>query len=121
MNNKFRYMAEEEILRRQLELLAESSEKAHDVELCGLSSKMIEVYKTLNRPTRATTLNPEEKEGYMDESRETEKKTIDVTVEVNADEAMEKTEKLIALLVTANSLADELAVTLSNLKLDIKI
>lgn len=27
MNNKFRYMTEEEILRRQLELLAESSEK----------------------------------------------------------------------------------------------
>ncbi len=61
MKNKFRYMTEEEILRRQLELLAESSEEAHDVELCGLSSKMIEVYKALNRPTRATTLNPEEK------------------------------------------------------------
>lgn len=121
MNNKFHDMTEEEILRRQLELLAESSEKAYDVELCGLSSKMIEVYKTLNRPTRATTLNPEEKEGYMEKSRETEKKTIDVTVEVNTDEAMEKTEKLIALLVTANSLADELAVTLSDLKLDIKI
>ena len=37
------------------------------------------------------------------------------------DEAMEQTEKLIALLVTANSLADELAVTLSDLKLDVKI
>ena len=121
MNNKFRYMTEEEILRRQLELLAESSEKAHDVELCGLSSKMIEVYKALNRPTRATTLNPEEKEGYMEKSRETAKRTIEATVEVNTDEAMEQTEKLIALLVTANSLADELAVTLSDLKLDVKI
>lgn len=57
----------------------------------------------------------------MDESRETVKRTIEATVEVNTDEAMEQTEKLIALLVTANSLADELAVTLSNLKLDIKI
>ena len=57
----------------------------------------------------------------MDESRETVKRTIEATVEVNTDEAMEKTEKLIALLVTANSLADELAVTLSDLKLDAKI
>ncbi len=56
----------------------------------------------------------------MEKSRETEKKTIDVTVEVNTDESMEKTEKLIALLVTANSLADELAVTLSELKLDVR-
>ena len=48
----------------------------------------------------------------MDESRETVKRTIEATVEVNTDEAMEQTEKLIALLVTANSLADELAVTL---------
>ena len=61
------------------------------------------------------------KGGYMDESRETVKRTIEATVEVNTDEAMEKTEKLIALLVTANSLADELAVTLSDLKLDVKI
>ena len=57
----------------------------------------------------------------MDESRETVKRTIEATVEVNTDEAMEKTEKLIALLVTANSLADELAVTQSDLKLDVKI
>lgn len=56
----------------------------------------------------------------MDESRETVKRTIEATVEVNTDEAMEKTEKLIALLVTANSLADELAVTLSDLKLDVR-
>lgn len=57
----------------------------------------------------------------MDESRETVKRTIEATVEVNTDEAMKKTEKLIALLVTTNSLADELAVTLSDLKLDVKI
>lgn len=56
----------------------------------------------------------------MDESRETVKRTIEATVEVNTDEAMEKTEKLIVLLVTANSLADELAVTLSELKLDVR-
>ena len=43
----------------------------------------------------------------MDESRETVKRTIEATVEVNTDEAMEQTEKLIALLVTANSLADQ--------------
>lgn len=47
--------------------------------------------------------------------------TVDVTAEVDTEKAVGQTEELIALLKKANSLTDELAVILSNLKLDIKL
>lgn len=47
-------------------------------------------------------------------------KEVNLEVSVDTEKATDQTEKLIQLLKTANSLADELADTLGNLKLDIK-
>lgn len=44
MDNK---KSNEEILREQLELLAERSKDAHDEELPHLSKAMVEIYKEL--------------------------------------------------------------------------
>ena len=50
--NGMRGSREEEILRQQLELLAENSKNAEDRELVGLSSAMCEVCANLRRRTR---------------------------------------------------------------------
>nr|DAL93912.1 MAG TPA: hypothetical protein [Caudoviricetes sp.] len=47
-------------------------------------------------------------------------KEVNLEVSVDTEKATDQTEKLIQLLKTANSLADELADTLENLELDIK-
>ena len=47
-------------------------------------------------------------------------KTVNLEVSVNTEKAVDQTEKLIQLLKSANSLANELADTLGNLELDIK-
>lgn len=43
---------EKELLRKQLELLAEQSEEALEDDLSRLSSAMCEIYQTLKHPTR---------------------------------------------------------------------
>lgn len=55
------------------------------------------------------------------EIEKADKATIDVTVKVDTEKAMKQAKELVTLLKTANSLADELAVTLTDLKLDIKV
>lgn len=47
---------EKELLRKQLELLAEQSKGAVDKELSELSAAMCNVYASLKRPTVATLL-----------------------------------------------------------------
>lgn len=54
-------------------------------------------------------------------TEQSEKLLIEATVKVNSEKAIEQSKKLIDLLKTANSLADELAAALSNLKFDVKI
>lgn len=50
-----------------------------------------------------------------------ERTTIEVSVDVDTEMANERVKELIGILETANSLAEKLAVSLSNLKIDIKI
>lgn len=50
MKKQIHDMTEKEILRRQLELLAEDSEKAYADELGKLSNAMVDIYKLINRP-----------------------------------------------------------------------
>lgn len=53
--------------------------------------------------------------------KKADEKAIEATVRVDTGKAIEQVNELISALETANSLADELAATLNNLKLDIKI
>lgn len=45
---------EKELLRKQLELLAEQSKGATEEEITGLSAAMCKVYETLHCPIRGT-------------------------------------------------------------------
>lgn len=45
---------EKELLRQQLELLAEQSKNATDRETSEISQAMSEIYKSLKRPTNST-------------------------------------------------------------------
>ena len=49
INNK--ELTNEEILRQQLELLAERSKKVNDVDLPALTDSMVKVYEALNNRT----------------------------------------------------------------------
>ena len=46
-------LKQKELLRKQMQLLAEQSELADEKDLAILSSSMCEVYKTLKRPALA--------------------------------------------------------------------
>ena len=48
-------MTDEEILRKQLELLAEVSQTAVESSLAPLTTAMVEIYKLFNRPTKMVT------------------------------------------------------------------
>ena len=48
-------MTDEEILRKQLELLAEVSQTAVESSLAPLTNAMVEIYKLFNRPTKMVT------------------------------------------------------------------
>lgn len=47
---------EKEILRKQLELLAEQSKEATDKELCELSDAMSDIYTSLCRPANGAAV-----------------------------------------------------------------
>ena len=49
-------MTDEEILRKQLELLAEVSQTAVESSLAPLTTAMVEIYKLFNRPTKMVTI-----------------------------------------------------------------
>ena len=48
-------MTDEELLRKQLELLAEVSQTAVESSLAPLTTAMVEIYKLFNRPTKMAT------------------------------------------------------------------
>lgn len=50
MEKSIRDMTESEILRQQMELLAEASKEASNTELPGLTNAMLDIYSTLLSP-----------------------------------------------------------------------
>lgn len=55
MEERIHGMTDEEILRKQLELLAEVSQTAVESSLAPLTTAMVEIYKLFNRPTKMVT------------------------------------------------------------------
>ena len=66
-------------------------------------------------------IRKDKKGGHMNKLTEADKVRIEATVILDADKAEKQIDELISLLEKANSLADELALTLRDLKLDIKV
>ncbi len=50
MEKSIRDMTESEILRQQMELLAEASKEASNTELPGLTNAMLDIYSALSSP-----------------------------------------------------------------------